>query len=510
MGARPSAIIISFLATFLGAPAMAQSAAPVELRGSVYPTDRVKSITEQDNVEATGTHPIEVNTLSTQSPVLADPELVAALGGAAHLLKASAPQNSFKQKIRLAVGRHPAYHSQLSTLGETKAGSARARSALLPQISSQLSGDYSLTRDFGQNTINVVESLQPRERFNAGVSASQLVFDGGAALQRIKSARARQSEFENAIEARINELAYTALSSYHDLLTHRALIALSADIVRRHQEIFDDVSERERLGAGSMADVTLARARLAAARARASEIRESGRLSAIRYEEFFGEKPEALARPNVADQLNAQRESAVADALANNPELAMVTERSNASRADYRAAKGARLPEVRVSVDATKFDVFDGNDDFDVRAGVNLRYDLYNGGLRGANIAEARSRLRQAEFNEEQIRQEIARDAAIAFEMRVGALERLDVLGEAVIAHNETRDLVLERYRVSRGTLIDVLQTENDYFDAAIAYITGLTSYDLSNYALMVETGELARHYAPREAYDELLRGEDG
>lgn len=439
---------------------------------------------------------------------VADPRLEKALGPAAYLLAPQAAGAVFNVKIRRAVGAHPAYHAQASTLDEARAERRRARAALYPQLSTQLNGDYTLTRDFADDTDNVVESLRPREQFTAGVSASQLVYDGGATFQRIRSARARDSEFKNALSTRINDLSLTALSAYHDLATHQALVVLGDAFIRRHESILADVRERERLGAGSRADVTRAVARLAAARARVSEIRESKQLAEIRYIEFFNETPGVVARPALAGLSVDNRDAAVDAAFANNPEIAAAAARADAQRAEYKAAKGARLPEVRLSVDAVKFDVFESGDDFDVRAGVNLNYNIFTGGGRAAEIALAATRARQEKFNEEQIRREVSREASIAFERRAAAASRLEALGEAVIAHDETRALVLERYRVARGDLIDVLQAENDYFEAGIAYLTGLANGDMAAYALMEHTGDLLRLFSPQNEYRDALGGD--
>ncbi len=462
--------------------------------GSIYPADLVPAM----QAAAKRTRSGDVSPVSVAAP---DTELAEALGPAGYILADIGAAENFRALVRNAVGRHPAYHRQVTTLDQSRAGSRRAKSALYPQLSTSLSADYSLARNFDDDTDNVVESLRPNDQYSAGISASQLVFDGGATFQRIKSARARHSEFKNAISTRINNLSIAALTAYHDLLTHQALLALGDAYIKRHQKILEDVKERERLGAGSRADVMQATARLAAASARVAEIRESERMAEIRYEEFFSEKPMSLARPSFEALTVNTRDAASTAALRHSPEIAAATARADASRADYKAAKGARLPEVRVNVDAVKYDVFNGGDDYDVRAGVNLNYKIFGGGARAADIAEAASLARQDKYGEEQVRQEVARDAAIAFERLEGAKDRLNSLETAVIAHNETRELVLERYRVARGDLIDVLQAENDYFEAGVAYLTGLANRDMAIYALMEHTGDLLRFFSPSDDY---------
>ena len=408
---------------------------------------------------------------------------------------------SFRIEVQRAVGAHPIYAAERANVDQSAANRRRDKAALYPQLSTRLRGDYSLTRDFGIGTDNVVESLRPAEQFTAGISASQLVFDGGTAFQRIKSAAARNEETKNSLSTRIIDLSLGALSAYHDLFTHQALLALGDDYVRRHEKILGDVRERERLGAGSKADVTQTKARLAAAKARVAEIRESERLAEIRFMEFFEAEPGVLARPSFERVAVDTRQAAVSAAVSRHPEIAAADSRAAAREADYRAAKGGRLPQLSLTLDATKFDVFDSGDDFDVRAGVNLDYDLYTGGARRAEIASARAGADFEKHSAENVRKTIARDAAIAFERREGAGERLAALETAVINHDKTRKLVLERYRVARGDLINVLQAENDYFEAGVAYLTGLANRDMAVYQLMEHTGDLLRFFSPETTY---------
>jgi adhesin transport system outer membrane protein len=481
--------------SFIAGAGLAATPENSKYYGSIYPEDTVAPVNPP------------ANSTTAQRGASAGTRLESAMGPAGYLVSGNRVGADFVAAVRRAVGRHPAFHAQASDLGESQAQRRRARSALYPQISGQLTGDYSIQRDFSDGTDNVVESLRPRERFTAGVSASQLVFDGGATLQRIRSARALDEEYKNALSTRINDLAIQALTAYYDVAAHQALNAFGEAYIRRHEQILEDVKERERLGAGSKADVTRAFARLAAARARLSEVSESKRIADIRYEEFFGERPGTLHRPFIAGPDIDSRNETVAVALDSNPEIAAAQARADARQADFKAAKGARYPEVRVTVDAVKYDVFDGGEDFDVRAGVNLNYSIFGGGARSADIAIARSRAQKERFNSERVRQDVAREAAMAFERLEGADERLVTLGDAVIAHDETRHLVLERYRLSRGDLIDVLQAENDYFEAGVSFVIALTGRDMAEFALMEQTGDLLREFSPENEYEEALYG---
>jgi len=151
---------------------------------------------------------------------------------------------------------------------------------------------------------------------------------------------------------------------------------------------------------------------------------------------------------------------------------------------------------VRAQVSGVKYDL-QGGEDYDVRAGVGLEYELYAGGARGAEISAARAAADRQRFEEDGARLEARRNAAVAFERKKSADARLEALAAAAVAHAQARDLVGERFRTARGELLDLLQAENDWFEAGAAYLIGLADRDMAQYELMEFTGDLARFFSP-------------
>ncbi|MGE0408032.1 MAG: TolC family protein, partial [Amphiplicatus sp.] len=205
-----------------------------------------------------------------------------ALGPARYILDTIGQSEEFRAAVKRAVGLHPILHREISARAEARGHVAAERAALYPRLSASLSTDYVFARNFGPSTDNVVESLRPEAQLNAGLTVSQLLFDGGAAFQRIKGAKAHARAEALSIGARVNELSLRALSAYHDLAAHQAILKIGDEFIKRHEKLLNDVKERERLGAGTRADVMQATARLAAARARDSGIKESLQLADIR------------------------------------------------------------------------------------------------------------------------------------------------------------------------------------------------------------------------------------
>ena len=429
--------------------------------------------------------------------------LAKALGPAAHLLTESGPSDAFQESVRTAIANHPAYRSGESAVLQREAGVRRERGALMPRISGTVAGDYVIDREFGANADNVVQSLQPASQANVGLSVSQLIFDGGATFARIDAARASAREGEGAAMDAANRLIVNALTAHQDALAYSAIAELGAEYIKRHERLLQDVEERFRLGAGSRADVKQAAARLASARARVIEIQQNASLAEIRYREYFQAPPSALRRPSIDALAVSSREETISAALARHPAAAIATARIAGADAAVRAQRATRMPELRANLAAVKYDVFD-SDDYDLRAGVNLNYDFFTGGARGASIAEAREAARQSRLEQERVALELARNAAIAFERQRAGEARVAALSSALVAQHQAREYVYERFRVARGDLIDILQAEQDWFEAGVQYVVASASRDVAIYEVMSFTGDLLRLFSPDQSMAQL------
>lgn len=51
--------------------------------------------------------------------------------------------------------------------------------------------------------------------------------------------------------------------------------------------------------------------------------------------------------------------------------------------------------------------------------------------------------------------------------------------------------MIIERFRVARGSLFDVVAAEDTYFQAATAYIQAIAELDAARYVLLSRTGRL-------------------
>lgn len=413
-----------------------------------------------------------------------------------NFLKRADAATDFRTLVGTAVEKHPSVQEAINVQREARQVRSEVRAGLLPQVNAQLNGDYSLARNFdGNDPDNIIERSRPRTRTDANLTAEQLLLDFGATGARIRAASARITAAEAEVRRVANEAGIRAVAAYYDVLAYQTLADIGQAFIQRHREILSDTRERFEQGYSAGGDVARVESYLATSEGTVAGFERQLATARARYQEAFGvPAPARLTRP--APPASAATSPDQAVALSEKaPEVAAAKARETSAEREWRAARSDRLPRVTGVVDATQYDVFDAGDDYDVRGRVVLRHSLFAGGRTSARANQALARYRQAEFAADRVVNEAGRDAGIAYE-DVRVLERqAEMLERAYIANRRTRDLFVEQFKVSRGTLLDVLQAEQDYFKAASAYLQGATELDVARHVLLDRTGELLDHF---------------
>jgi outer membrane protein, adhesin transport system len=399
---------------------------------------------------------------------------------------------AFQSKLAGAVQKHPAVLEAIAQQREAGSRTSEIKAGLLPTVNFNLATDNSLSRRFTDANGNRIESLRPKNRVDAVLSGQQLITDFGATRHRIKGSRLRERAAQTEVSVVAAEITLEAVSAHSRLVELQTLTKLGDVFLVRHRQILADTKLRFDQGYGPGGDVARVEAYLARAEGQIAGISRDLASARARYRSAFDADAEANLQ-----RVQAPRSSAIskeeAEAIAEKMNLGV--QRANAvslgAGEDYAAAKSDRLPRLSLALDATKYNVFDGSSDYDVRTRVVGSYPLFNGGLSSARSAQALQRAQAADQAEARARTEAARDVSIAFEDLKALEAQVATLKRAYDANIKARDFFVEQFKVARGSLLDLLQAEQDTFEATSQYIAGLTAQDVARYRLLQQTGEL-------------------
>ena len=403
--------------------------------------------------------------------------------------------DDFAASIAAAVIGHPRRAEAEAGVAVADAGRREVRAGLFPVLSASVGGSGSLARDF-VDTSAAVERLLPRGRADASVGADQLLFDFGATGARIAGAGARRRAAVADADTSATAFALDAVTTWLQVIGFQALSELSAALVARHRAIVAQTAARVAAGLGAGGDTARAEAGLADAIGDAARTERA--LAAVRaqFRERFGtDAPLHPPRPALVAMAAASADAAGL-ASASVPQVAAADANAAAAVAEARAVRGDALPRLSAGVAAMRFNLFGPGPNYDVRGQFSLRQALSVGGAEAARTAAADARRRAATAAADTARREAERDAVAAFAEAHLLDTAVAALTDAYRANRRNRDITAEAFRLSRGSLIDLLRTESDFFAAARGLLLGSVERDLSRHALLARTGGLLRHFA--------------
>jgi outer membrane protein, adhesin transport system len=395
----------------------------------------------------------------------------------------------FRAAIAHAVENHPGTLEAAAGEDEALGALEEARSAELPTVDLSVTSYRVLSRDFSNDESNIIESSRPRQRTDAILSVTQILFDFGATQRRILAAGARLRSAGADLEAQADRIALNAIGAWYDVFAYRAMVALTEAFAANQRDLRAAVQIRVREGVSAEGDVARVDSYIAQADTRLARFRRQLASAEARFTELTGSPvPSGLERAPAPGGIVSSRDQAVLAAVST-AAVRSAQANSDASAQEARAARADRLPTISAGVDAGRYGVIENDRDYDVRARVALRYRIF--GSADARSEQYEARARGAEARSQRIREEAERDAAIAWSDVRALEEQLVALEASYIASRRSRDVIVERFRVARGTLFDVVAAEDAYFESATAYIQALAELDAARYVLLSRMGRL-------------------
>jgi adhesin transport system outer membrane protein len=321
----------------------------------------------------------------------------------------------------------------------------------------------------------------------AEISLTQMLFDGF----RVRSAVAKT---KHASQARYYELldetetkALESSEAYFGILRHRHLVRLAQQNVANHRRVQKHVSDRASQGVSNRADLNQIDGRLSLARSNLmTEIANLQTMTA-RFQRLVGRFPADELSPFDLPEQSVPSDlwEVLNTVYRNNPELFAAFEQIQSSSAAYEEVKSGRYPTLELGArtgmykNNNSFDTRSDPDDYGDESVIELRarYNIYSGGSNSAAERAANRRIGQAESMRDKVCVDLRQTATISH----SDVLNLQIKLASLESHRDGASKVLDAYReqfdIGRRSLLDVLDSENEYFQAQRAYING--SYDL-------------------------------
>jgi adhesin transport system outer membrane protein len=310
---------------------------------------------------------------------------------------------------------------------------------------------------------------------------NQILFDGFATRNDVKRLNyAQRVRYYELLDASEN-VALETMRAYNDVLRYRALHKLAEQNYVQHRAVYEQIQRKVKLGVGRGVDLEQAAGRLALAES--NLLTEASNLHDVsaRYQRIVGTLPpeEMAGLPQLKQDVPAKTADALRKAYELNPALAAANENIVSSLADVDVRRARYYPRLDLQASQSwgwDTDGVDGKYD-DRKIGLALNYNLYNGGSDKAAERQYVERVSIAKDLRDKECRDVRQTLTIAHNDITRLEEQLRYLEQHLASTEKARDAYRKQFDIGQRTLLDLLDTENELFEARRAYLNASHDY---------------------------------
>ncbi len=332
-------------------------------------------------------------------------------------------------------------------------------------------------------------------RRGAALTLNQMLYDGFATRDEVtRLAHARLVRYYEVLDVS-ETTALEATRAYTDVLRYRELSRLAQENFAQHDQVFGQIQERVQAGVGRRVDLEQAGGRLALAQS--NMLTEASNLHDVsaRYLRIVGELPAGeMIAPALLDQgIPPDVEAALKLAYQGSPAFNAAIENVRAAQAEARGRQSNFHPRIdlRASKDISyNQEGIAGRRDDQVIELV-LNYNLFKGGSDRAQARQYAEQLAQTKELRDKVCRDTRQTLSIAYNDIQNLNRQLGYLDQHQLAIEKAREAYRKQFDIGQRTLLDLLDTENEYFQARRAYVNATHDHAIAHARTLASMGTL-------------------
>ncbi|MEM7123724.1 MAG: TolC family outer membrane protein [Pseudomonadota bacterium] len=402
---------------------------------------------------------------------------------------------SLEEEIAFLLRDNPTLKSLRNQVEAAEEGINEAFAGYLPTV--DVSADYGYeTTDSPQSRITDPGDPLELSRARATATLRQNIFDGYNTSATYDAAQITRDLSELTLEDDTQRLILEGVAAYLDVLRALALIDLSDRNVDTIATQLNLENERVERGSGLALDVLQAKTRLQLAEERRVAFEGTLQQAIARYNRLFGHPPDiaTMELPRIPeDELPFSLDDAIAIGLAENPQTASSHALVLLADETRDQARSAYWPRVDLVGRLNLEDDVDGIEGVrrDAAILVEANWQLFAGFANQANVAQSAYEHVAAIHERAATNRQVIEDVELAWEVLQTSRERVELLENAVNIAIEVHDSRRRLREAGQETVLNVLDAENDVFNAQINLVGAQYDGYLSIFRLLEAMGRL-------------------
>ena len=416
---------------------------------------------------------------------------------------AAASDFSINDALKQAVATNPGVGEASANRRATESELRQTQSTLLPQV--RLEARYGPEKFDQSNPVTSSTALPIpiagngawRNGSQESVVVRQILFDGFASIHDIWRQSARVNAAAFRVRERTELIALDAAEAYVDVVRYIRLVQLGEQNVANHERIFGNVNSRFSGGRAGEGDLEQARERVENARATLAEFRKSLDDARAKYRKVVGLEPYNVRFPGPLGGMPASRDEALAVAVRFNPTIQAAQADADAAKHAFKVTDGAFVPTFALEGRATHNDntyPYLGATHDDYSGKVVMSWDIFRGGQDVWRRTEMAERHTEATMRHAKLQRDALESIDKAWSARTITATRVAALARQLQADRKTIAAFDKEYELGQRSLIDLLNAQNQYFNAAVSLTSSRGVIVFADYQLLAAMGTLLEY----------------
>ena len=362
-----------------------------------------------------------------------------------------------------------------------------ARSGYLPSV------DVSASAGYERRNYGVEEEYN---RNTAELSVTQMLYDGFRTSNTVDRFKRIQLIRYFELISQTEQTALEASIALLDVQKFKELVQLAEANLQEHESVYQQIEQSVGAGVARAADLEQISGRLSLAQS--NVLTEYSNLHDVsaRYLRVVGELPMNDIKQADLDEKNIpiSVNQALDVAYKNSPSFYASLYNIEAQKANAKAQKAAFHPNVDLSArygSQDRDELGQNETRTEARVGIDISYNLYNGGLDNANLEQAYQDINIAKYQRDQSCIDIRQSLQIAYYNVTILEQKLPSLDQHRESSTKVKIAYKDQFDIGQRTLLDVLDAENESFQSTRSYIVALYDRQSAILTMLKEMGKL-------------------
>ena len=321
------------------------------------------------------------------------------------------------------------------------------------------------------------------------------LYRGGADKANVDRQDARINASAYSVLEIINEKTLELSSVYFAMMKQRDFLALARSNVENHERVHEQIKKRIDTGVGARSELEQASGRLALAYSNLVVTENNYEDAKTNFEKVYGVnvEPAMLEAPTAELMLPGELSMLLIKGTDANPSLKVQRANIDVATLNHKMTMSGYLPKIDLELKQEWNKNISGVEgDNDSRSAMlKFSYNLYNGGLDQATRQKRVSELAKESVTLSKMEREVKERLKLAWNAYTMIEKQMGYLSEHRDLSKKTLDLYNEEFALGRRTLLDILDTEEEYYSAERELVNAKYDHLFAKYRLLESTGGL-------------------